>query len=301
VKKWDGRVERQLSDSQIKQIAGRAGRYGLHSDNPCGLVTTMNSDDLPKVADALAAPPKPLLHARMQCPRHVLEEAFSALPSGSRTSVLQDAVMYLGQLKPTFRLAELPRMRDITDFLDAKGGALSFTDYRQFMQAPIPWRDVACVDVLEAFLKMYTGRLDVRLITAVRHARPDLTGALKEVEKSIAMPGLASAPHANLSETLSLMESFHRIVTLYLWMSYRNPVVWSDFDACIDLKWRLEKALEWCLRSISWDKAEKGRPSRGRHSARGEPVSYMTAVDQRRVWEEKKAAKVQQRVLLPLG
>ena len=41
--KWDGEKEVTLSDAAIRQIAGRAGRYGMHE---VGLVTALNNRDL---------------------------------------------------------------------------------------------------------------------------------------------------------------------------------------------------------------------------------------------------------------
>ena len=42
-----------LSASQLKQIAGRAGRFGLHSEDTVGLVTTLNDEDFHVVEKAV--------------------------------------------------------------------------------------------------------------------------------------------------------------------------------------------------------------------------------------------------------
>nr|CAD1832690.1 unnamed protein product [Ananas comosus var. bracteatus] len=54
LKKFDGVYTRELSVPEIKQIAGRAGRYG--SKYPVGEVTRVDADDLPLLHSSLASP-----------------------------------------------------------------------------------------------------------------------------------------------------------------------------------------------------------------------------------------------------
>ncbi|XP_057450238.1 DExH-box ATP-dependent RNA helicase DExH16, mitochondrial isoform X2 [Lotus japonicus] len=61
MKKFDGFEMRDLTVPEIKQIAGRAGRYG--SNFPVGEVTCMDADDLP------------LLHSSLNSPSPILERA----------------------------------------------------------------------------------------------------------------------------------------------------------------------------------------------------------------------------------
>ncbi|CAD6893381.1 unnamed protein product [Tilletia controversa] len=68
--KWDGGSMVPLSTSQIKQIAGRAGRYGTQektgeSEPQGGIVTTLNDEDLPFVHSALASGIVPIRRAAL--------------------------------------------------------------------------------------------------------------------------------------------------------------------------------------------------------------------------------------------
>ncbi|MBL8055639.1 MAG: hypothetical protein JNK29_03020 [Anaerolineales bacterium] len=60
--KFDGRLRRTLLPSEIRQIAGRAGRYGLMD---AGRVGALSREDLEVVADACALPIEPVSHARV--------------------------------------------------------------------------------------------------------------------------------------------------------------------------------------------------------------------------------------------
>jgi hypothetical protein len=51
--KWNGQEEVRLTRSQIRQIAGRAGRFGLHE---CGIVSALNERDLKIIREAIKAP-----------------------------------------------------------------------------------------------------------------------------------------------------------------------------------------------------------------------------------------------------
>ena len=54
MEKFDGNVERRLTSSEVKQIAGRAGRYGTANNE--GTVTCLNKDDLDYLHECLKAP-----------------------------------------------------------------------------------------------------------------------------------------------------------------------------------------------------------------------------------------------------
>lgn len=54
MRKFDGAAVKLLSYSQVKQIAGRAGRFG--SSFLGGLVTTLESSDMAHLHTAMAAP-----------------------------------------------------------------------------------------------------------------------------------------------------------------------------------------------------------------------------------------------------
>ena len=65
--KYDGDITRQLTDSEIRQIAGRAGRFGIYD---IGYVNAFGFK--PLVASALSRPPVPLTTAVIRFPESLL-------------------------------------------------------------------------------------------------------------------------------------------------------------------------------------------------------------------------------------
>ncbi|PNH00709.1 ATP-dependent RNA helicase SUPV3L1, mitochondrial [Tetrabaena socialis] len=66
--KYDGKAVRPLQASEVRQIAGRAGRFS--SAHPAGYVTCLHPRDLPALHRALQERPQPLQRACL-LPRHV--------------------------------------------------------------------------------------------------------------------------------------------------------------------------------------------------------------------------------------
>jgi ATP-dependent RNA helicase SUPV3L1/SUV3 len=249
VRKYDGEKERLLSDSQMKQIAGRAGRYGLLSENASGLVTTLHAADLAIVKSALTAPPVPLEHARFQYGLGLMNSLAEALPPGASMDTIDDAVMYVGRFGFVYRPTVLRRLPQMNQFFDQECPGLRLQERFFFMQAPIPWRDLDCLPVVARLLRLYRTRMSADIVETLEPS--GLLKRLESAERTMADP--ADAPEST-PKKLCLLESLHRILTLYMWLSYRNPVVWADHEVCMDLKARVEKALDWGLQGVAWSR-----------------------------------------------
>ncbi|KAF7777881.1 hypothetical protein Agabi119p4_3953 [Agaricus bisporus var. burnettii] len=57
--------------------------------------------------------------------------------------------------------------------------------------------------------------------------------------------------------TLSVLESFHKILVFYMWMLFRNSVVFSDQETTEELKRRVEVVLDWSLQVIGQSDQDK--------------------------------------------
>jgi ATP-dependent RNA helicase SUPV3L1/SUV3 len=145
-------------------------------------------------------------------------------------------------------------------------------DRAQYVMAPVPWRDKSCLVMVKKFLHMHCNLLRVDLLEALEGTQ--FMATMLEVENKM----LAGKKPTSSSESLATLERFHKIIVLYVWMSFRNPVSYSSHDEAADLKTRLEKVLDWSLEGMSkadekiripWEQIRESRDQ--------EKISYQTA------------------------
>jgi ATP-dependent RNA helicase SUPV3L1/SUV3 len=280
---------RALSTSQVKQIAGRAGRYGLLHDpspefkhgapntsSPGGSVTTLHQSDLPFIGEALSAPIQPLCYARLGIRLETFTALVHTLPAGAPTFTVYEAHIYAGCIGDNYRYAmpnheELEGMCELVDgqVKAPTGGevdlektrSLTIDERSLLCLAPIPWRDPHSNKTMKRLLEMYRKSLKVDLSAAVQGQ--GFMEAVEGIESHEAAPdeqknpkrrqpkkGMGAVGNFN-QQTLVLLETFHKVISLYLWMSYRNPASWVKRDEVIELKLRVEHALERCLEGLS--------------------------------------------------
>ncbi|KAI9570739.1 P-loop containing nucleoside triphosphate hydrolase protein [Boletus coccyginus] len=242
--KFDGQERRPLSISQIKQIAGRAGRYGLHGQ-PGGFVTTLHKADIPTLCRALATPAPPLSCAVLDPPGHWMEDVSQVLPLKASTQALLEVPSYVSSIRPPFRAAAQTRLDQLSQFIDTHAKDLLLSDKLLFKNCPIQWSDPVALDALAQILRLYTNTIRVDL-DAVLSVAPFMD-VLKNVERM--MPDRAKARACK--DALRHLEGLHKVLVLYLWLSFRNAMAFYEADKAYELKARVERVLEWCLRQVS--------------------------------------------------
>ena len=81
------------------------------------------------------------------------------------------------------------------------------------------------------------------------------------------------------NEVLLTLESFHKTAVMYIWLSYRMPVVYAQQEEVVGVKKRVEGALEWCLEGMMTAK------ERSEEEKTADMVARLTA------WAKRKATK----------
>jgi ATP-dependent RNA helicase SUPV3L1/SUV3 len=94
LEKFDGESRRPLTPAEVRQIAGRAGRYGGRFAQ--GEVTTMRAEDLPMLRWALEKPTEPLQRAGLFPPTEAILAAIASRPKGG----LEGALHRLADAQP---------------------------------------------------------------------------------------------------------------------------------------------------------------------------------------------------------
>ncbi|CAE6446148.1 unnamed protein product [Rhizoctonia solani] len=134
--KWNGKQDTPLPIPLIKQIAGRAGRFGLlksknndsssskgthpvsmdaaqvasiAASQPPGIVTALRPDFLERVKEALSTPNPKVHHARVDIANPNTEALAQALPPGTGITDLLETMRLLARLPPHTKLG-LPNL-----------------------------------------------------------------------------------------------------------------------------------------------------------------------------------------------
>lgn len=113
VSKWNGSEQVFLSSSQIKQIAGRAGRFGTsetssesgsNAEDVGGIATTLHEEDLEVLRKAMEAPMVPVARAAIQPSFEILERISVTIPPESTLS--NDQISPLSSHRPPSKNAK---------------------------------------------------------------------------------------------------------------------------------------------------------------------------------------------------
>ena len=248
--KYNGAHDIQLSTSQIKQIAGRAGRYGL--GEPGGFTTTLYPDDLPILRKALTTAAEPLDRAFVHGRDSSAEEIARCLPFNSPSLSTLQVLQYVSRLDWPYRFEIGRAASEMCEFVDTRAGSLTLEDKTLLMVGPVPWRDQMVVEVVAQFYVQYRMQMRVNLIECLRGT---LLGHLEDVEKE-----MKRGPPRSSQQMLNGLESLHKALVLYMWMHMRSPVAWCDHVEVSDLKARTERALDWSLQGISWRRKQRDLP-----------------------------------------
>jgi len=148
------------------------------------------------------------------------------------------------------------QIHDACAFLDKVWSGSSNEDKLLILNAPIPWRDMSTFDAIKKLLVMQRRSSSVELVPAIRDT--GFLETMESLEKNMLLDSRADSNGTTRPKTTSMsllrLEGFHKVVVFYVWMRFRNPVVYAD--PCVDdLKQRLEKVLNWGLESMSQELA----------------------------------------------
>ncbi|EMD34298.1 hypothetical protein CERSUDRAFT_125481, partial [Gelatoporia subvermispora B] len=270
VRKFDGNKLSPLPVALIKQIAGRAGRFGLHSDDSGGVVTTFAEEDLDIVREALAAPMGEHKFARMNLSSEIFRAISTALPPNSPSATVLQVMHYVSRLHPRYSLFDMTQVKNIFEFIDVVAPDVPAADQILFTQAPTPWRDPYGVDIIGRMMLRYRTDLRVDLYASLQ----DSTLWNKFVEAEAIQRGDKPEPKS-LADVLNILESVHKVVTFYLWTSYRKPLAFPHMKEGFDLKEKTERLMDWCL-----DRMTTGEGGLHRRT-RDDRIQYKSGVDVR--------------------
>ncbi|XP_057808849.1 DExH-box ATP-dependent RNA helicase DExH18, mitochondrial-like [Salvia miltiorrhiza] len=189
--KYNGDKMVPVPASQVKQIAGRAGRRG--SRYPDGLTTTLHLEDLEYLIECLQKPFDEVKRVGLY-PFFEQVELFAAQLPDLKFPKLLEKFSENCRLDGCYFLAQNLHIRKIANMLERIQG-LSLGDRFYFCFAPVNIRDPKAMYHLMKFAHSYAQALPVNI--------------------AMGMPKCAARNDAELLD----LETRHQVVSMYLWLS----------------------------------------------------------------------------------
>ena len=283
VRKPSGGIITPLSIPEIKQIGGRAGRYksafqatqeaskramphtvgsgtaqltvadtsqtsvveappnAIPEQRSMGLVTTLEKEDYTLVANSMVADSPPLTSAGILPPAPVVQRFCSYFPPGTPFSYIMLRLHEIAKIGSRYHLCRISDIVVLADIIeDIKG--LTPEDRLIICQAPVATREAP----MREWIKILSACIDT-----------GRGGGLLELEDTGIE--LLDAPVRGNREYLRSLETLHKKLIAYLWLSYRFAGVFTTRSLAMHTKELVEKKIEESLDMFNFSETSRKR------------------------------------------
>ncbi len=207
--KWNGQEDRVLADEEVRQIAGRAGRFGIKEE---GYVGAFSKESLRIVRPPLSRidPPFPG-PIPVKPDANQVETIGKALETDSLPAILKFFQEKLVDPSSDYHPADLNDMFTLAGVIDDM--EIRLRDKFVFATAPVNTRSETLLNVIEDWASLHAQKLPVGL------------PVLRDVY----------AEEATSSDIeLRQAEELVHYLTVYAWLAYRYPETFVELDVCED-------------------------------------------------------------------
>ncbi|KAI9229539.1 MAG: P-loop containing nucleoside triphosphate hydrolase protein [Piptocephalis tieghemiana] len=230
--KWNGTVEGWVASNQVRQIAGRAGRFNTKFKDGCA--TTLYEKDLEYLNQCIQEKPKDIdLAVIYPTPDHMA--AFECQFPDKKPSDLLHYFQELAQVEKPFTIFGLESQKEILSLIEHL--PLFDKDRYTLSLAPVKYKDELNATIFQEFARGIAYNQPVQLEDHL-HINSSLVGDLED--------------HVH---QLSSLESKHHVILLYLWLSFRFESTINGRERAQVLKARLGKLISQVLKRLH----EKGK------------------------------------------
>ncbi len=218
--KFDGVSQRPLIATEVQQIAGRAGRYGMHEK---GYVGSLRPEVLKEVSTIFPQTPPPIkIPFNVMANLEHIKLVGSILEENSLEEILNFFVKNM-KFNGPFRAANLEDMLEAAKIVD--GYTLDLPTKFHLACAPLSLRSPYIVSAYERYLQL--------------------------LEKDEFIPYLPPShldSFANSMEELLEAEDYVKEISLYLWLSYRFAEYFFDAEKAKQSRVKLNTFIENSLK-----------------------------------------------------
>lgn len=261
VNKHDGVKVRELSLPELKQIGGRAGRYRtaaqanraatsnadsaiqnsavgpVKSPEQVGFVTTLEEEDLDVIHGSFDREAEPLQTAGLFPPASLIEKFASYFPAGTPFSFILLRLRDIAKLPGRYHMCDLRSNLEVAQLIQAY--PLTIHDRCVFINAPCSLRDHNMPQIIRALAKRIA-----------YHRNGDLLD-IKEINLEILDYNLENYPRGK-DQYLKHLESLHKSLVLYLWLSYRYVGVFQSQALAFHVKEMVEVKINEYLEKLDY-------------------------------------------------
>lgn len=211
-----------------------------------GLVTTLDHGDLSKIRTAMESQADPIMTAGLFPPVDVLVRFAAYFPPSTPFSYILLRLHNTSILHPRFHLCNLNDHLQIADVIEPVRN-LTISDRISFCASPANIKDETLRPIVHAFAqcvgdKSSGGILDIKALK------------LEYLERRYTV---ASRDH------LQNLESLHKALILYLWLSYRFAGVFNTQAMAFYVKHLVEERIQQELSKVANKKADKTLMTKG--------------------------------------
>ncbi|PJF19163.1 hypothetical protein PSACC_01007 [Paramicrosporidium saccamoebae] len=190
---------RLVPSSRIKQIGGRAGRFGFGKAE--GIVSCLHAEDMEYMTECMKTPNEEYLAAGLAPPGPVIEEISRQFPDLPLVAVLS-AITHAGKYSAHF-VPCLSEDQRLVAYMLEEFPSLTTTDRLTLSAAPVQLRDPRIISAFQWFVKSIAEKKPCPFRVDLGH-------------------------HRQAMDYLGLAESFYRTLDLYLWLASRFADIFID-------------------------------------------------------------------------
>lgn len=235
----------KINDHQIKQIAGRAGRYragALFKDdgvsqhngrdaNPddVGLVTSLHTTDFPTVVQGMQNEPEAVATAGLFPTTDIVSRFAAYFPPGTPFSYILRRIDEISLMNSRFHKCDITEQAKVADIIESVKN-LTVSDRYIFCAAPVDKRTFAGRQACRAFADCVANNGG---------------GALLEI-KELNLDILDLKVNLDPSYQAQL-ETMHKSLTLYTWLGFRFPGVFHTQEMALYVKGLVQERIQEVL------------------------------------------------------